>query len=78
MGGFSSLPLIMGWRRITGSPSGSIVETQEMLDLCARMHILPETETIAIDAIDDAFERMERGDVRYRFFVIDAASLAQA
>lgn len=74
MEGFSSLPLIMGRRRITGSPSGGIAQTQEMLDFCARMQILPETETIAINEIGGAFERMERGDVRYRF-VIDMASL---
>jgi alcohol dehydrogenase (NADP+) len=74
MEGFSSLPLIMGRRRITGSPSGGIAQTQEMLDFCARMQILPETETIVIDEIGEAFERMERGDVRYRF-VIDMASL---
>jgi len=38
-----------------------------MHDFCVRMQILPETETIAIGGIGDAFERMERGDVRYRF-----------
>ncbi len=74
MEGFSSLPLIMGRRRITGSPSGGLAQTQEMLDFCARMQILPETETIAINEISEAFDRMERGDVRYRF-VIDMASL---
>jgi len=76
MDGFGTLPLIMGRRRITGSPSGGISETQEMLDFCARMQILPETETIAINQINEAFERMERGDVRYRF-VIDMASFSQ-
>ena len=74
MAGFTTLPLIMGRRRITGSPSGGIAETQEMLDFCARKQILPECETIAIGEINEAFERMERGDVRYRF-VIDMASL---
>lgn len=76
MDGFGTLPLIMGRRRITGSPSGGIAETQEMLDFCAMMQILPETETISIDQINEAFVRMERGDVRYRF-VIDMASLSQ-
>lgn len=74
MEGFNTLPLIMGRRRITGSPSGGIAETQELLDFCARMNILPETETIGIEDIVVAFERMEKGDVRYRF-VIDMASL---
>jgi uncharacterized zinc-type alcohol dehydrogenase-like protein len=74
MEGFNSLPLIGGRRRITGSPSGGIAETQEMLDFCARKGILPDCETIAIQDINAAFERMERGDVRYRF-VIDMASL---
>jgi uncharacterized zinc-type alcohol dehydrogenase-like protein len=75
MAGFSSLPLIMGRRRITGSPSGGIAQTQEMLDFCARKQILPECEIIEIGEINEAFERMERGDVRYRF-VIDMGSLA--
>ncbi len=75
MDGFSSLPLIMGRRKITGSPSGGIAQTQEMLDFCARKQILPDCETIAIGTINHAFERMEKGDVRYRF-VIDMASLA--
>lgn len=77
MEGFDTLPLILGRRRITGSPSGGIAQTQEMLDFCARMNILPDTETIAIHDINEAFERMERGDVRYRF-VIDMASLDSA
>jgi uncharacterized zinc-type alcohol dehydrogenase-like protein len=77
MEGFSSLPLIMGRRRITGSPSGGIAETQEMLDFCAKKNILPDCEIIAIDQINEAFGRMERGDVHYRF-VIDMASLAPA
>lgn len=77
MGGFNSLPLILGRRRITGSPSGGIAQTQEMLDFCARKNILPDCEIIPMDGINHAFERMERGDVRYRF-VIDMATLALA
>jgi len=61
-------------RRITGSPSGGIAETQEMLDFCARQGIVPDCETLATQDINHAFERMERGDVRYRF-VIDMATL---
>ena len=71
---FNNLPLISGRRRIAGTPSGGIKETQEMLDFCAKKNILPECEMIAIQDIAAAFDRMERGDVRYRF-VIDMASL---
>ncbi|WP_207761898.1 hypothetical protein [Arboricoccus pini] len=69
-------PLILGRRRITGSPSVGIAHTQEMLDFCARLHILPETESFRIDQISQSFDRMVRGDVRYRF-LIDVASLVQ-
>jgi alcohol dehydrogenase (NADP+) len=69
-----TIPLVMGRRRVAGSPIGGIAETQEMLDFCARKNILPECEMIRIDEINDAFKRMERADVRYRF-VIDMASL---
>ncbi|WP_417536820.1 hypothetical protein [Methylophaga sp.] len=77
MAGFNSLPLIMGRRCITGSPSGGIAETQEMLDFCGKTGILPECEMIAIAEINEAFERMERGEVHYRF-VIDMATLSDA
>jgi uncharacterized zinc-type alcohol dehydrogenase-like protein len=70
----STLPLLMGRRRIAGSPIGGIPRTQELLDFCARKEILPECEMIRIEDINEAFERMERADVRYRF-VIDMASL---
>lgn len=53
---------------------GGIAQTQEMLDFCARKNILPDCEMIALQDINQAFERMERADVRYRF-VIDMASL---
>ena len=69
----STVPLLLGRRRIAGSPIGGIAETQELLDFCARK-ILPECEMIRMDQINDAFKRMERADVRYRF-VIDMASL---
>jgi alcohol dehydrogenase (NADP+) len=71
----STLPLLTGRRRISGSPIGGISETQEMLNFCAKKDILPDCEMIAIQDINTAFERMERADVRYRF-VIDMASLA--
>ena len=71
----STVPLLLGRRRVAGSPIGGIAETQELLDFCARKNILPECETIRMDRINEAFERMERADVRYRF-VIDMSSLS--
>ncbi len=68
-------PLLLGRRRIAGSPIGGLAETQEMLDFCARKNVLPDCEMIRMDEIAGAFERMERADVRYRF-VIDMQSLA--
>lgn len=71
----NTVPMIMGRRRIAGSLIGGIRETQEMLDFCARKNILPECEMIRMEQINQAFDRMEHADVRYRF-VIDMASLA--
>jgi uncharacterized zinc-type alcohol dehydrogenase-like protein len=71
----NTVPLLLGRRRIAGSPIGGIRETQEMLEFCAKNNILPECEMIKMEQINDAYERMERADVRYRF-VIDIASLA--
>lgn len=71
---FHTAPLMLGRRRIAGSPIGGIAQTQEMLDFCAAKNILPECETIRMDEINAAFERLEKADVRYRF-VIDMASL---
>lgn len=71
-----TVPAIMGRRRIAGSMIGGIPETQEMLEFCARMNIHPDCEMIRMDQINEAFERIERSDVRYRF-VIDMASLAE-
>jgi uncharacterized zinc-type alcohol dehydrogenase-like protein len=73
----NTVPLLMGRRRVAGSPIGGIAETQEMLDFCAKKGILPECEMIRMDEINEAFERMERADVRYRF-VIDMATLPTA
>lgn len=73
----STVPLVIGRRRIAGSPIGGLRETQEMLDFCAAKNILPEIEMIRMDEINAAFKCMERSDVRYRF-VIDMASLKAA
>ncbi len=73
----NTVPLLMARRRISGSPIGGIAQTQEMLDFCAEKGVLPDVEMIAMADINDAFDRMERADVRYRF-VIDMATLAPA
>jgi uncharacterized zinc-type alcohol dehydrogenase-like protein len=61
-------------RSFAGSGIGSIGETQEMLDFCAEHGIAPETELVAADYVNEAYERVLSSDVRYRF-VIDIASL---
>lgn len=66
--------LIAKRRSIMGSLIGGIKETQEMLDYCAEHNITSEVEVIDIKDINEAYERMLKGDVRYRF-VIDIASL---
>jgi len=69
--------LIMGRRSLAGSPIGGIRETQEMLDFCAEHGITSDVETIPIQKINEAYERLQKGDVKYRF-VIDMASLKAA
>jgi uncharacterized zinc-type alcohol dehydrogenase-like protein len=66
--------LIFRRRTLAGSLIGGIEETQEMLDFCAKHGIVSDIELIPISGINEAWERMLRGDVRYRF-VIDMASL---
>ncbi|WP_265533345.1 NAD(P)-dependent alcohol dehydrogenase [Pseudomonas saponiphila] len=68
--------LIMKRRTLAGSMIGGIAQTQEMLDFCAEHGIVSDIELIAAQHIDQAYERMLRGDVKYRF-VIDNATLAQ-
>ena len=70
----TTIPLIMGRRRVAGSLIGGIAETQEMLEFCAEHNVLPDVEMISIDQINEAYDRLDRSDVRYRF-VIDMASL---
>lgn len=69
-----SFTLIGKRRSIMGSLIGGIAETQEMLDYCAEHNIVSEVEVINMDYINEAYERMEKSDVKYRF-VIDMASL---
>jgi len=69
---FALIPARRSW---AGSAIGGIRETQEMLDFCAEHGILPETELISADQINEAYERVLASDVRYRF-VIDTATMA--
>ncbi|MCQ8240964.1 NAD(P)-dependent alcohol dehydrogenase [Rhizosaccharibacter radicis] len=64
-------------RHFSGSLIGGIAETQEMLDFCAEHGIVSDIEMITIDKINEAYERVVRSDVKYRF-VIDMASLPKA
>ncbi len=66
--------LVTKRRHLGGSLIGGIAETQEMLDYCAEHDIVADVERIAIQKIDEAYERLLRSDVKYRF-VIDLASL---
>ena len=74
--GIDTRPLIFKRRSVAGSVIGGIKETQEMLDFCAEHNVLPDVEIIPIQKINEAYERMLKGDVKYRF-VIDMASLKQ-
>ena len=67
--------LIFRRRSIAGSMIGGIPETQEMLDFCAEHGIVADIELIRADQINVAWERMVKGDVKYRF-VIDSSTLA--
>jgi uncharacterized zinc-type alcohol dehydrogenase-like protein len=71
---FAPHALIGGNRRLAGSLIGGIAETQALLDLCGQHRITAEVEVIPMDRINEAYARMLRSDVRYRF-VIDLASL---
>ena len=68
--------LVMGRRSILGSVIGGIAETQEVLDFCAEKGISCDVEMLDIRNIGEAYERMKRSDVRYRF-VIDIATLKE-
>lgn len=61
----NTMSLLFGRRRIAGSPIGGIRETQELLDFCGRTQVLPDCEHIRMDQINEAFDRMQRADVRY-------------
>jgi uncharacterized zinc-type alcohol dehydrogenase-like protein len=66
--------LIMGRHSLSGSPIGGIAETQEMLDFCGEHNITADVEVIPIQKVNEAYERLLKSDVKYRFS-IDMASL---
>ncbi len=67
-------PLLMQRRSLAGSGIGGIKETQETLDFCAKNNVLPEVEMTSIQDINQAWDRVLKSDVKYRF-VIDMATL---
>ena len=70
----AAFPLIMGRRSLAGSLIGGIRETQEMLDFCAEHGIVSDIEILPVQQVNEAYERMLRADVRYRF-VLDMGTL---
>jgi uncharacterized zinc-type alcohol dehydrogenase-like protein len=70
----SAFGLIMRRRSLSGSPIGGISETQEMLDFCGKHNITADVEVIPIQKVNEAYERLLKSDVKYRFS-IDMASL---
>lgn len=70
----NGMNLCFGRKSVAGSLIGGIKETQEMLDFCAEHNVLPDVEMIDIQNINEAYERLVKSDVRYRF-VIDMSSL---
>lgn len=71
----AAMSLLRNRRSIAGTLSGGLAETQEMIDFCALHGIGAEVEVIAADRIDEAYERLLAGEVRYRF-VVDIGTLA--
>jgi uncharacterized zinc-type alcohol dehydrogenase-like protein len=72
----NSVPMILGRKSVAGSLIGGIAETQEMLDFCGANNIVSEIEIIKMHDINEAYARMLKSDVKYRF-VIDMASLQE-
>lgn len=73
----NSVPLVLARKSVAGSLIGGIAETQELLDFCGQHKITSDIEIIDIQQINEAYERMLKSDVKYRF-VIDMASLKRA
>jgi uncharacterized zinc-type alcohol dehydrogenase-like protein len=72
-GALSADSLINKRRSLAGSLIGSIKETQEMLDFCAKHHVLARIELLPMDKVNEAFDRLIKKDVKYRF-VLDVAN----
>ncbi len=70
----NSFSVVHGRRSFSGSNMGGIAETQEMLDFCAKHNITADIELIKMQDVNEAFDRLEKGDVKYRF-VIDMKTL---
>jgi alcohol dehydrogenase (NADP+) len=70
----NTVPLIMGRKSVAGSVIGGLAETQELLDFCGEHGITADVEVIKIQDINEAYKRMLKSDVKYRF-VIDMSSL---
>ena len=70
----NAFSLIQGRKSLAGSMIGSIAETQEMLDFCGKHNIVSDIETVSMDRVNEAFDRVVKSDVRYRF-VIDLSTL---
>ncbi|QDU74745.1 Aldehyde reductase YahK [Bremerella volcania] len=73
----SGFSLLFGRRSLSGSIIGGIAETQEMLDFCGEKNITSDVEVIPIQKVNEAYERLLKSDVKYRFF-IDMESLKTA
>lgn len=71
---FNAFSIISGRKSISGSPIGGIAETQEMLDFCGATGVMADIELVAMTEINSVYDRLRRGDVKYRF-VIDLATL---
>src|SRR6202035_3183774 len=72
-----AMSLLRNRRSLAGTLSGGLPETQEMIDFCAEHGIGAQVEIISADKIDEAYERLLAGNVRYRF-VIDISTMADA
>ena len=70
----AAFSLILGRRSLSGSPIGGIPETQEMLDFCGTHNITADVEVIPVQKVNEAYDRLLKSDVKYRFS-IDMASL---
>jgi uncharacterized zinc-type alcohol dehydrogenase-like protein len=66
---FPPFSIVMGRRSVAGSAIGGIAETQEMLDYCAKHNIVSDVEVIPIQKVNEAYTRMLKNDVKYRFVI---------